>query len=127
MSAAPLLVVDDDRGNCAILSRRLTRLGYRVDVAYDGPSALKMLKDQPYRVAVLDYKMPGMNGVEVYEQARQLQPNLVGVFLTAFAGLDSVFPAGEAGVERVLSKPVDFGELLPILERFAGKPTPPAA
>jgi CheY-like chemotaxis protein len=122
MPAAPLLVVDDDRGNCAILSRRLTRLGYEVDVAYDGPSALRMLKANDYSVAVLDYQMPGMNGVEVYEQAKDVRPDLVGVFLTGFASIDMVFPAIGAGAERVLSKPVDFGELLPILEQFAGKP-----
>ena len=126
MPGAPLLVVDDDRGNCAILSKRLMRLGYEVDVAFDGPSALRMLKENPYRVAVLDYRMPGMNGVEVYEQAKAIRPDLVGVFLTGFATIDTVFPAIGVGIERVLSKPVDFGELLPILEEHVGKPKPPA-
>jgi DNA-binding NtrC family response regulator len=125
MASAPLLVVDDDRGNCAILSRRLSRLGYAVDVAYDGPSALRMLRENHYGVAVLDYQMPGMNGIEVYQQAKDVQPDLVGVFLTGHATIDTVFPAIGAGAERVLSKPVNFGELLPILEEFAGKPSSP--
>ena len=84
-----------------------------------------MLKANDYGVALLDYQMPGMNGVEVYEQAKDVRPDLVGVFLTGFATIDSVFPAINAGAARVLSKPVDFAELVGVLEQFAGKPSSP--
>lgn len=58
--------MDDDPDTCASLSDILTDLGYRVDVAYDGPSALQLVERNRYGLAVLDYRMPGMDGLELY-------------------------------------------------------------
>ena len=57
-----ILVVDDEVDTCANLSDILSDLGYTVDVAYDGPSALELVKQKAYDVALLDLKMPGMDG-----------------------------------------------------------------
>jgi CheY-like chemotaxis protein len=116
-----LLVVDDDRSNCAIVSRLLTDQGFPVDVANDGPEALELVSQQPYALAVIDYQMPGMDGVELYRRIRELRPELVGVFLTAFTTLSTVYPAIEAGVERVLAKPVNRDELIPLVEEIVKK------
>jgi CheY-like chemotaxis protein len=124
MAAQRILVVDDDRGTCAILSRKLASHGYDVDVAYDGKQALDRVSQQSYDLALIDYRMPGLNGVELFERLRQEQPDIVGVFLTAFANINTVYPAIGVGIERVLAKPVDFNELIPVIEELAGKPTP---
>jgi CheY-like chemotaxis protein len=121
MSRPHLLVVDDDRSNCAIVSRLLTDQGYSVDVANDGPEALELVTHQPYALAVIDYQMPGMDGVELYRRIRELRPELVGVFLTAFTTLSTVYPAIEAGVERVLAKPVNREELIPLVAEMVGR------
>ena len=121
-----ILVVDDDQGNRFALSKVLTGLGYEVDVAADGNSALELVRDHDYALAVLDYRMPGMDGVELYRRIHAGHPDVVGVFLTAFTTIDTVFPAIEAGVTRVLSKPVDFNELIPLVEETVGKPGQPA-
>jgi CheY-like chemotaxis protein len=123
MAAQRILVVDDDRGTCAVLAKKLSSHGYEVDVAYDGKQALERVSQQAYDLALVDYRMPGMNGVELFERLRQEQPDIVGVFLTAFATINTVYPAIGVGVERVLAKPVDFNELLPVIEGLAGKPT----
>jgi CheY-like chemotaxis protein len=99
----------------------LSDQGYEVDIASDGEAALDLLGDHPYDLVVLDYQMPGMNGVELFRAARQVQPELVGVFLTAYADISTIFPAMDAGVERVLAKPVDSRELLPVVEHFVGR------
>lgn len=65
MAASPILLVDDDQDICASLSDIISDLGYRVDVAYDGPAALRLSERNPYRLALLDYKLPGMDGVEL--------------------------------------------------------------
>lgn len=117
-----LLVVDDDRGNCAILEKILTATGYRVDVANDGRAALELAKKNDYDLAILDYQMPGMDGLELFERIHILRPEVVGIFLTAYTRIDTVYPAIDAGVHRVLPKPVDFNELLPLLEELVGKP-----
>jgi two-component system, NtrC family, response regulator HydG len=117
-----ILIVDDDRSSCEILSKILMLRGYKVDVAYDGPAALKLLQDKVYGLALIDYRMPGMDGVELYRRIREMRPNLVGVFVTGFPTIDTVYPAIAVGVERVIAKPAGSGELLQVIEEFVGKP-----
>jgi CheY-like chemotaxis protein len=126
MAGSRILIVDDDPGNRFALSKVLAGLGYEIDVAEDGESALDLVRENEYALAVLDYRMPGMDGVELYRKIHAIQPGVVGVFLTAFTTIDTVFPAIEAGVTRVLSKPVDFNELIPLVEDSIGKPGQPA-
>ena len=126
MAGSRILVVDDDQGNRFALSKVLAGLGYEVDTAEDGAAALQLCRDHEYALGVLDYRMPGMDGVELYRKMHAMQPDVVGVFLTAFTTIDTVFPAIEAGVTRVLSKPVDFNELIPLVQESIGKPSQPA-
>ncbi len=117
-----ILIVDDDRSSCEILSKLLALRGYRVDVAYDGYTALDLIREQDYGLALIDYRMPGMDGVELYRRIRQLRPEMVGVFVTGFPTIDTVYPAIAVGVQRVIPKPAGSGELLSVIEEFVGKP-----
>jgi DNA-binding response OmpR family regulator len=120
MSDARVLVVDDDRSVSGVVAAILTDRGYAVDVASDGRSALKLVAENSYILAVLDYQMPDMDGVEVFRRARERQPDLLGIFLTAYANINTVFPAIDAGIERVLAKPPSRRELLPVVEELIG-------
>lgn len=122
MSPIRVIVVDDDRSTAHLVAKLLADRGYDVDQAIDGSAALELIKREPYALAVLDYQMPGMNGIEVFREARKSQPDLLGVFLTAYTKIDTVFPAINAGVERVLAKPVSVGDLLPVVEELVGRP-----
>ncbi len=119
MAAASILCVDDDPDTCASLSDVLADLGYRVGVAYNGETALQLLDDD-YQLALIDYRMPGMDGVTLYRHIRGRRPELVGILVTAFAGPEAVAAAAEAGMCRVLGKPVDFGQLLPLVGEVMG-------
>jgi DNA-binding NtrC family response regulator len=112
----PILLVDDSRNSCDTMAKLLSAWGYQPDVAYDGPTALQLIEQKRYGVAIIDYLLPGMNGVELFRRMRQLQPGIAGVFLTGFTTIDVVYPAIEAGILHVMSKPVDFKELIPIIE-----------
>jgi len=112
--------VDDDPDTCASMSDILTDLGYGVSVACDGPAALELIKQNPYGLALLDYRMPGMDGLELYRRIRQVRPAVVGVFVTAFAANSMTAEAKAVGVRRILTKPVDFEELLPLVEEIVG-------
>lgn len=120
MSAPRVLVVDDDRSVSRVVSSILADRGYTIDVAENGEAALKLVAEHSYDLAVLDYQMPGMDGVELFRRAREQQPDLLGIFLTAHTDLRTVFPAIDAGIERVLAKPPSRGELLPLVDELIG-------
>jgi CheY-like chemotaxis protein len=122
MAASAILLVDDDPDTCASLSDIISDLGYDVDVAYDGPTALERSRRHPYGLALLDYKMPGMDGLELYGNLKQIRADTVGVLVTAFAADATIQEANRAGIRRVLPKPVDFGHLIPLIEEVAGTP-----
>ena len=113
-----VLIVDDDRGVCDVVARLLSENGYTVDAAFDSDTALNMLAQRPYALAILDYRMQDINGVEVYRRAKEFRPELVGVLLTAWTTIDVVFPAMSVGIARVLAKPVDARILLPVVARL---------
>lgn len=117
-----LLVVDDEADTCANLSDILTDLGYRVDVAYDGPSALELVKQHTYDVALLDLKMPGMDGLELYRRIKQLQAGTVAIVVTAYASSHTANEALAAGAWKILSKPVNLSQLLKLVDEAVGQP-----
>jgi CheY-like chemotaxis protein len=112
--------VDDDPDTCASLSDILSDLGYRVDVAYDGPSALELVERNGYGLALLDSRMPGMDGLELYRRIRQVRSGLVGVFVTAFTASSLMEEATVLGVRGILPKPVNVGALLAQVQQVVG-------
>ena len=117
-----ILVVDDDVDTCRNLADILTDLGHHVDVAHDGPSALELVKRRPYDLALLDLKMPGMDGLTLYRELRKLRADAVALVVTAFAGPTTEAEAQAAGVWKVLAKPVDFSVLLRLLNEAIDQP-----
>ncbi|HLW67510.1 MAG TPA: response regulator [Gemmataceae bacterium] len=117
-----VLVVDDDADNCQSLTDILTDLGYRVDTAADGLAGLTKVQAQPYDIALLDYKMPGMSGLELYHQIRQLRSGTVAILVSAYTDPATRDAALGAGVWRVLPKPVDLSRLLALVSEAVGQP-----
>ncbi|TWU02457.1 response regulator [Stieleria varia] len=114
-----VLVVDDDRDICANIKDILDDLGYLTDTAHDGPSALNLIQQGAYDVALLDFKMPGMNGVELYREIKKLRPDVPAIMITAHAESAGLQQAIDAGTRHILRKPVDFACLLPMIDRCA--------
>ena len=119
---ANILVVDDDVDTCQNLSDILSDMGYRVDMAHDGPSALELARRHAYDLALLDFKMPGMDGLTLYRELRKVQAETVAIVVTAFAGKTTAEEALAAGAWRVLPKPVDFPKLLGLVDQALGQP-----
>jgi two-component system, NtrC family, response regulator HydG len=117
-----ILVVDDEVDTCRNLSDILTDLGYSVDIAHDGLTALEMVRQKPYDVALLDLKMPGMDGLTLYREIKKLRAGTVAIVVTAYAGGDTKAEALAAGAWHVLSKPVDFPQLLGFVDEALGQP-----
>ncbi|MBX6311411.1 MAG: response regulator [Isosphaeraceae bacterium] len=117
-----ILIVDDDVDICQNLSDILTDLGYRVDVAHDGLSALELVRRKSYDVALLDLRMPGMDGLTLYRKIKELRAGTVAMLVTAYAGGSTAEEALAAGAWQVLAKPVDFPGLLSLIEEALGQP-----
>jgi two-component system, NtrC family, response regulator HydG len=117
-----VLVVDDDVDTCRNLSDILTDLGYQVAIAHDGLAALELVRQRHFDVALLDLKMPGMDGLELYRAIRKIRADTVALIITAYAGGSTTEEALAAGAWRVLAKPVDFPRLLECVDRAAGQP-----
>lgn len=117
-----ILVVDDEKDTCSNLQDIFTDLGYHVDVAYDGPSALELVKRAPYDVALLDLKMPGMDGLELYRRIKELRSGTVAIVVTAYAASETAQEAQQAGAWRILPKPVDFPKLMELVDEAVGQP-----
>jgi sigma-B regulation protein RsbU (phosphoserine phosphatase) len=109
-----LLVVDDDELNRDMLSRRLERKGFRVDVSADGPGALAMIADQPFDLVLLDVMMPGLSGLEVLKIVRQRHPatELPVIMATARDQSEEIVQALELGASDYVTKPLDFPVVL---------------
>jgi two-component system response regulator HydG len=117
-----ILVVDDEPDTCANLQDILADLGYQVDVAHDGQSALELVHKTPYDVALLDLKMPGMDGLELYRRIKELRAGTVAIIVTAYAASDTAHAVLEAGAWKILSKPVDLSRLLPLVDEALEQP-----
>jgi DNA-binding response OmpR family regulator len=102
-----ILVVDDNEMNRDMLSRRLQRQKYVVEMAENGERCLAMLQESPFDLIMLDIMMPKMNGYEVLETAKK-DPNLQHIpfiMISAVDDLDSVVKCIELGAEDYLFKP----------------------
>jgi two-component system response regulator HydG len=121
-NSASILVVDDEADTCRNLSDILTDLGYQVDTALDGFAALELVRKKPYDVALLDLKMPGMDGLTLYRELRKLRSSTVAIVVTAYANKATAEEALAAGAWQVLAKPVDLERLLPLVDEALGQP-----
>jgi two-component system, NtrC family, response regulator HydG len=121
-SAPSILVVDDEVDTCRNLTDIFTDLGYRVDTAHDGASALELVRRRRYDVALLDLIMPGMDGAALYAEMKKVRPGTVALVVTAYPGNLRAEQAVAAGAWRVLPKPVALPGLLALVEEAAGQP-----
>ena len=117
-----ILVVDDEVDTCRNLSDILTDLGYRVETAYDGPSALQLVRKHFFDLALLDFKMPGMDGLTLYREIKRIQPATVAIMITAYASHGAESAAKQAGTWKILAKPVDVARLMPLIDEAMQQP-----
>jgi diguanylate cyclase (GGDEF)-like protein len=105
-----LLVVDDNSNNRDMLSRRLIRHGYAVEVAENGPEALAKINQAHYDLVVLDQMMPGMSGLDLLRllRATYSQSELPVIMVTAVDNTQSVVDALGHGANDYVVKPVDM-------------------
>ncbi|MCG9968347.1 response regulator [Pelotomaculum terephthalicicum JT] len=89
-NASNLLIVDDNKGICALLNELFSEEGYVVETASSGEEGLRKVRAKRPALILLDIKMPGMNGIEALEEIGKLAPGVPVVLMTAYTELDTV-------------------------------------
>ena len=123
MSAARLLVVDDDAVTCRLLAEVLSRDGATVVWETDPRRALARAAEQPIDLAVLDVRMPELDGLELLRRLRERWPQVPVVIMTAFGSIDTAVLAIASGAVDYVSKPMDVEELRATVRRALGRRT----
>ncbi|MBN2529868.1 MAG: response regulator [Deltaproteobacteria bacterium] len=106
-----VLVAEDDTATRNILIKTLEKFGYRVSAAKDGDEAMQMLNDEldPPELAVLDWMMPGIDGLEICRRLRlRKRPFVFVILLTARCSDEDVIQGLEAGAHEFLTKPFNI-------------------
>src|SRR5512140_2017190 len=104
LASLSVLIVDDNASMALSLSDVLETRGYQVYTANSGAAALVILRDHPVQVLLTDVIMPDMNGVELYRATRQTRPDLVTIFMTAYAADELIQQGLQEGIKTVLPK-----------------------
>ncbi len=112
-----VLVVDDEEIVRESLGGWLEKDGYLVAAAPDGRSAVERMKGESWNVVLVDLKMPGMDGLQVLEEARKLQPDAAVIIMTAYATVDTAVTAMKLGAFDYLIKPFDPEELTLLMKK----------
>ena len=121
-NGALILVVDDDGRSRELLRIILRHAGYRVLTAPDGPAAIALLATERPAVALVDFLMPGMSGLEFCRWARA-RPELAGMRFVLLTGMDTDdtrAEAEQAGADAMVTKPFDRVRLLASLAGLLG-------
>ena len=118
---AQILVVDDEQDYCSNIADILGDMGYGIDVAYRGQEAIERAAQRRYDLLLLDYRLPCMTGAELYRRIKENGVSTPAMIVTTFCSQDTIDKAHDAGVAKVIHKPVDFGELIEAIEEHVGR------
>jgi len=105
MTAPSVLVVDDEKNIRVTLRESLKSLGFDVETAINGEEALELATRRTYELILLDLKMPGMDGMEVFRQLRERSPSTAVVLVTAHGSVEAAVEAMKLGAVDFLQKP----------------------
>jgi len=107
-----ILIIDDEKTLRYFLRRHLEDEGYQVTEAADGQTALRLIAQQAFDLALVDLRLTDMDGLDIVRELRQLAPNTGVIIMTGHATLDSAIEALRQGAHDYLTKPFDTSELL---------------
>src|SRR6266702_3259152 len=115
MRQESILVVDDEEVMRDVLGSLLTQAGFQVSLAESGPQGLALARKGDVDAAIVDVMLPDMVGLEVLEELKKTDPDLVVLMITAFASVETAITAMKKGAFDYVAKPFKHEELLHIL------------
>lgn len=106
-----ILVVDDEKDTCLLLSQVLEKEGYIVDTANTGMEALNILKKKKINLVITDLKMPEMDGLSLIREARKLKTRAKFIMMTAYGEIETYLDAINMGAFDYLNKPMEISDV----------------
>src|SRR5438105_5409768 len=116
-----ILFADDEKSLQEFMRSELPRLGHEVTVCPDGKAAVKALEKSTFDAAILDLRMPGLTGIEVLEQLKQMAPDTEAILMTGHASMETAIEAVRLGAFDYLTKPCKLSEIEAILRKITEK------
>lgn len=117
-----VLVVDDAGEIVVLCVNMLQSLGYSVRGVHRSEAALDALRQEPFDLVIVDYRMPDLNGFELFERARPIQPEAVFMLLTGHGTVDVMEDATSLGFGAILFKPFTRQQLRAAVEQALQRP-----
>jgi len=114
-----MLIVDDEPSVRESLKHWFIPEGYRVETAAGATEALDKLRDSSFDIALLDIKMPGMDGIELQQRLKEIDSQLAIIIMTAYATVDTAIQALKQGAYDYITKPVDPDDLSRLIRNAA--------
>lgn len=107
-----ILIVDDDRDICLILSRFLTKNGFTVNSAYTAEEGLRLLRQNTYDLALCDFKLPDFTGIELLQKIKVINARIAVIIITGYADIKTALETFRYGANDYITKPLFPDELL---------------
>ena len=117
MQKLSILIVEDGQSQREMLRDFLFKEGHRVMEAENGETAIKMVTNNHFDLLLLDYKMPGMSGLEVLKEVKKINHEIDVVIITAYGTIETAVEAIKVGAIDYITKPIELDALLIILDR----------
>jgi len=110
------LIIDDDEAIRKSLATVLKEKGYLVDTAESGQAAVKKSETETYDLALIDIRLPDIDGVQLLTAMKETTPKMVKIIITGYPSLQNAMEAVNKGADGYIVKPVKMDELLTMIE-----------
>ncbi len=118
-----ILVVEDGQSQREMLRDFLRENGHDVSAVEHGEKALDLLGRNYFDLLLIDYKMPGMDGMELLKRVKRINPEIDVVMITAYGTVETAVQAMKAGAADYITKPIELDELLILVDRLSERRT----
>jgi DNA-binding NtrC family response regulator len=118
-----ILIVDDDTGMREMLSSVLNDEGYSVEAVVNGKEAIKVCEKSSFDVALIDIKLPDMEGTELLTKLKKRQPSMIMIIITGHPSVENAMKAVNEKADGYLLKPFEMTSLLTMISRLLTEKT----